>query len=71
MSTYISVAEEEAAEPIELPTEDDGTGSDQGDQCQHVPSGLVTPQLHLAWYKQMSNIVAWFHQYVTLDMEHF
>ena len=31
MSTYISVAEEEAAEPIELPTEDDGTGSDQCD----------------------------------------
>ena len=26
-ATYISVAEEEGAEPIELPTEEDGTGS--------------------------------------------
>ena len=28
-------------------------------------------QLYSAWYKQMSNIVAWFHQYVTLDLEHW
>ena len=28
-ATYISVAEEEGAEPIELPTEEDGTGSHQ------------------------------------------
>lgn len=26
MTTYITVAEDEGAEPIELPTEDDGTG---------------------------------------------
>ncbi len=27
MTSYITVAEEEGAEPIELPTEEDGTGS--------------------------------------------
>ena len=31
-ATYISVAEEEGAEPIELPTEEDGTGSHQQQQ---------------------------------------
>ena len=31
-ATYISVAEEEGAEPIELPTEEDGTGSHQHHQ---------------------------------------
>ena len=33
-ATYISVAEEEGAEPIELPTEEDGTGSHQQQQQQ-------------------------------------
>ena len=33
-ATYISVAEEEGAEPIELPTEEDGTGSHHHQQQQ-------------------------------------
>ena len=33
-ATYISVAEEEGAEPIELPTEEDGTGSHHHHQQQ-------------------------------------
>ena len=33
-ATYISVAEEEGAEPIELPTEEDGTGSHHQQQQQ-------------------------------------
>ena len=31
--SYISVAEEEGGEPIELPTEEDGTGGRNG-KCQ-------------------------------------
>ena len=40
-ATYISVAEEEGAEPIELPTEEDGTGS-QLLSC-HLTHNMMTP----------------------------
>ena len=45
-ATYISVAEEEGAEPIELPTEEDGTGSHQQQQqlgCDITPACCCLP----------------------------
>ena len=42
-ATYISVAEEEGAEPIELPTEEDGTGSHQHHHHQQQLGSDITP----------------------------
>ena len=38
--SYISVSEEEGAEPIELPTEEDGTGQSQCSEAQYDSSGF-------------------------------
>ena len=47
MTTYISVAEEEGAEPIELPTEDDGTGRHAVHEYYTVHAGVNVKKLEL------------------------